>query len=136
MTMQEEGKSFKQYCKEAKKRLKQGFWQKYQSDLSQELVRAEQAGLSVTKVKEYYTERVTGNIRKGKDESEEFYLKVKNILDEEGEISNVLGRLTDKEVYLTLSYEEQQRYSLELSEKYLKAVERYKKEKDIMINAN
>ena len=100
------------------------------------LAAMQQAGLSVTKVKEYYTERVTGNIRKGKDESEEFYLKVKNILDEEGEISNVLGRLTDKEVYLTLSYEEQQRYSLELSEKYLKAVERYKKEKAIMINAN
>ena len=48
----------------------------------------------------------------------------------------MLGRLTDKELYLTLSYEEQQRYNLELSEKYLKAVERYKKEKAILVNAN
>ena len=130
--MQQEGKTFKQYCKEAKKRLKQGFWQKYQKDLSQELVRAEQAGISVSKVKEFYAERVSDNIRKTSDDAEEFYLKVKKILDEEGEISNAIGRLTDKKVYASLSYDEQQRYNLELSDRYLKAVERYKKEKSVI----
>ncbi len=134
--MQEDKKTIKQYCKEAKKRLKQGFWQRYHTELSEELDRAEKAGVSVSKVKEYYTQKVSGDIRKGKDESETFYQKVKLILDEEGEVSNVISRLTDKSLYNTLSYEEQQRYNLELSEKYLKAVERYKKEKEVSVFAN
>ena len=67
------------------------------------------------------------------EDSEEFYKKVAKILDEEGEISGVISRLADREVYDTLSYEEQQRYNLNLSEKYLKALERYKKEKALKI---
>lgn len=132
--MQQEGKTFKQYCREAKKRLKQGFWQKYHDDLNSQLALAEEAGLSVSKVKEFYVERVSDNIRNVTDQNEEFYLKVKKILDEEGEISNAIGRLTDKEYYQTLSYDEQQRYNLELSERYLKAVERYKKEKSVLVS--
>ena len=55
--------------------------------------------------------------------------EIQEILDREGEVSNVIGLLTDKAYYQTLSYEEKQRYTLELSENYLKALERYKKEK-------
>ena len=131
--MAEQVKSLKQYCKEAKKRLKQGFWQKYHKELQAELVRAEQAGISTSKVKEFYNERISGNIRNGQREEDEFYLKVKRILEQEGEISNAISRLADKNVYAKLSYEEQQRYNLELSEKYLKAVERYRKEKAMTI---
>ena len=127
--MTEERKTLKQYCREAKKRLKQGFWQDYHQNLNQELIKAERAGISTSKVKEYYNQMVAGNIRRTDEERENFYLKVKKILDEEGEISGVLGRLTDKEYYSTLSYEEQQRYNLTLSERYLQAVERYNKEK-------
>jgi hypothetical protein len=36
--------------------------------------------------------------------------------------------LTDKEYYATLSYEEKQRYTLNLSEKYLRALERFREE--------
>ena len=46
----------------------------------------------------------------------------------EGEVSDAIGRLTDKEYYATLSYEEKQRYTLNLSEKYLRALERFRKE--------
>ena len=69
-----------------------------------------------------------------KDEFEEFYQKVKKLLDSEGEVSNAIGRLTDKEKFNSLSYDEKQRYTLNLSEKYLQAVERYKKEKSLMIS--
>lgn len=134
--MQEEGKSLKQYCREAKKRLKQGFWQKYHKDLSGRINEAESSGYSVSKVKEYYNERISGSIKNQNKQAEEFYQKVKTILDEEGEISNAISRLSDKELYETLSYEEQQRYNLELSERYLKAVERYKKEKSLGVNVN
>lgn len=127
-------KSLKQYCREAKKRLKQGFWQKYQTDLSGKLDKAQKDGYSVSKVKEYYNLQVSGSIKNSDVESQEFYLKVKKILDEEGEISNVISRLTEREYYKTLSYEEQQRYNLDLSERYLKAVERYNKEKALGVN--
>ena len=43
----------------------------------------------------------------------------------------LIGRLTDKEYYESLNYEEKQRYSLSLSERYLKAVERYNAEKSV-----
>ena len=125
----EEGKSLKQYCREAKKRLKAGFWQNYQKDLTEGIERAEKAGVSVSKVKQYYAERVTENLQHHVEEKEEFYQKVKKLLEEEGEVPNAIGRLTDLEHYKTLSYEEQQRYNLTLSEKYLQAVERYRKEK-------
>ncbi len=127
--MQEQLKSLKQYAKEAKKRLKEGFWQNYSKDLSKGLELAEKRGISASKVKEYYTTKLNENIKKTRDENEEFYLKVKELLSTEGEVPNALGRLTDKAYYDTLSYEEKQRYTLSLSEKYLKAVERYNTEK-------
>jgi hypothetical protein len=132
--MNQELKSLKQYCKEAKKRLKSGFWQNYRKNLSEELARAEQRGIASSKVKEYYAYKVSGDIKNTKDEFNEFYVKVKKLLDEEGEVSNAIGRLTDKEYFEKLSYEEKQRYTLSLSEQYLKAVERYKKEKLLEIN--
>ena len=52
--MIEQQKSLKQYCREAKKRLKQGFWQNYQKNLDSEIERAERSGVAVSKVKEYY----------------------------------------------------------------------------------
>jgi hypothetical protein len=46
-------------------------------------------------------------------------------------VSDAIGRLTDREYFETLNYEEKQRYTLELSSRYLKAVEKYRKEKEI-----
>ena len=60
--MQEEAKTLKQYAREAKMRLKKGFWQNYKSNLDRELVKAEQAGVSASKVKEYYACKVTDDI--------------------------------------------------------------------------
>ncbi len=127
----EEQKTLKQYAKEAKKRLKQGFWQAYHENLNNELARAKEEGISETRVKEYYVSKVQDDIRNTSDESEDFYQKVKKLLDEEGEVGNAIGRLTDRKVFDALSYDEKQRYTLSLSERYLKAVERYKKEKSI-----
>ncbi len=127
----EDSKSFKQYCKEAKKRLKNGFWQEYGEKLKKELSLAEQAGVSVSKVRDFYATKVSGEIKHSNVGEEEFYDRVKAILDSEGEISDAIGRLTDKEYYATLSYEEKQRYNLELSDRYLKAVEKYRKEKSL-----
>ena len=127
----EERKTLKDYCKEAKKRLKQGFWKTYHEDLKAELDRAEEVGVSSSKVKEYYSEKFNSSIKNVNNSEEEFYLKVKEILDNEGEVSNAIGRLTDKEYFNSLSYDEKQRYTLNLSERYVKAVERYNREKEM-----
>ena len=129
----EERKSLKEYCKEAKKRLKQGFWRTYHEDLKAELTRAEEVGVSTSKVKEYYSERFNTSVKNVNNDEEEFYLKVKTLLDSEGEVSNAIGRLTDKAYFETLSYEEKQRYTMRLSERYVKAVERYNKEKEMFL---
>lgn len=128
-----EVKTIKQLAREAMKRLKSGFWQNYERSLEETLLHAELMGKSTRKVKDYYVAVVTESIRTDTDEKEVFYQKVKAILDEEGEIYNAIGRLTDREVYDKLSYEEKQRYNMELSEKYLQALERYNKEKEISI---
>lgn len=81
-----------------------------------------------SKVQEYYQSKVAESIRGVKQEDEEFYKKVKKLLDECGEVSDALGRLTDKDYFDTLSYEQKQRYSLDLSSKYVLAKQRYYKE--------
>jgi len=130
----EERKSLKEYCKEAKKRLKQGFWKTYHEDLKLELDKAEEVGVSTSKVKEYYSDKFNTCVKNVNTSEEEFYQKVKSMLDLEGEVSNAIGRLTDKEYFNSLSYEEKQRYTLNLSERYVKAVERYNKEKEMELS--
>ena len=92
-------------------------------------MQAKNLGLNENKVKSYIGVKVQREI-KGQT-PDEFYLKVKNMLDEYGEVSDAIGRLTDRDYYATLSYEEKQRYNLELSTKYLEALERYRKEKEM-----
>ena len=123
-------KTLKDYCKEAKRRLKSGFWQECYKGIDKEVSRAEQEGLSTSKVKDYYVGRVEKSI-KTNGGADEFYEKVKKMLIEEGEVSDAIGRLTDKEYYNTLNYEEKQRYTLSLSERYIKAVERFTKEQSL-----
>ena len=66
------------------------------------------------------------HIRGGDDDA--FYGRVRAMLLSEGEVSDALARLTDREVFDKLSYEEKQRYMLNLSERYLKALERFRRE--------
>ena len=129
--MEEERKTLKQYCREAKKRLKSGFWQNYKKELDEGLENAQKSGVSPSVVKQFYVEKVTEEVKNKVEDKEEFYQRVKKLLTEEGEVPNALGRLTDFAYYKTLSYEEQQRYNLNLSEKYLQAVEWFRREKAI-----
>ena len=46
----EEQKTLKDYAKEAKKRLKSGFWQNYNQNLDKKLEEAKKAGIAVSKV--------------------------------------------------------------------------------------
>ena len=121
-------KSLKQYAKEAKKRLKSSFWQDYKSKIQTGIDKAEEDGTSKSKVVEYYQSKAAVTIRGIKTEDEDFYLKVRDLLLTVGDVSDAIGRLTDREYFSTLSYDGKQRYLLELSNKYLKAKERFYKE--------
>lgn len=115
-------------AKQAKQRLRTDFWGKCKSDISVTAQQAEKRGQNVGKVKSSLYSKVKSVI-KG-EVPDEFYLKVKRLLDEHGEVSDAIGRLTDKAYYSTLNYEERQRYTMELSTKYLSALEKYRREKE------
>ncbi|MBO5045504.1 MAG: hypothetical protein J6C93_01365 [Clostridia bacterium] len=119
-------RTLKSLAKEAKMRMKRGFWAECSEQLDNERKKAKECGINESKMERYFTQKVTTQIRGEK--ADEFYLKVRDLLLTEGEVSDAIGRLTDKEYYSTLSYSEKQRYSLDLSERYLRALERFKRE--------
>lgn len=119
-------RSFKSIAKEAKSRLKQGFWKTCQEERTEKIAQASAQGANESRAQRYFTDRVVDQI-KGK-KKDDFYERVKEMLLSEGEVSDALGRLTDHEYYDSLTYEEKQRYTLQLSERYLRALERFKKE--------
>ena len=120
--------NLKAAARQAKQRLRTDFWGKCQSDMLAYEKDAEKNGKNVVKVKSHLYTKVKSVI-KG-ETPDEFYLKVKTLLDEHGEVSDAIGRLTDKQYFATLNYEERQRYTMELSAKYLAALEKYRREKE------
>ena len=110
----------------AKQRIKSGFWTSCQEDFSEQKEMAREQGLNESKVGQYFKTQVEAKIEGRQEDA--FYLKVKEMLLSEGEVSDAIGRLTDHAYFDTLSYEEKQRYTLTLSEKYLRALEKFRKE--------
>ncbi len=121
-------KSFRSIAREAKARLKNGFWENCKSEIGSELARAKESGISESRAGRYFASKVSYSIRGGEDDA--FYGKVRALLLSEGEVSDAIGRLTDHAVFDALTYEEKQRYTLSLSERYLKALERFRRERE------
>ncbi len=121
-----EERSIKSVAKDAKRRLKNGFWEGCEEELKSELARARRAGVSESRAARYFTDKVALRLAGGEDEA--FYARVRVMLLAEGEVSDAIGRLIDRAYYETLSYEEKQRYTLRLSERYLRALERFRRE--------
>ena len=119
-------RTLREEARRAKSRLKGGFWAECEAEKEEKMQKAREQGLNESKAGRFFKTQVEAKIE-GKRE-DEFYLRVKEMLLSEGEVSDAIGRLTDREYYDTLSYEEKQRYTLSLSEKYLRALERFRKE--------
>ena len=122
----EKGRTLREEARLAKRRIKSGFWKDCEADFSEKKEKAREQGLNESKAGRFFKTQVEAKIE-GKKE-DEFYLRVKEMLLTHGEVSDAIGRLTDKEYYATLSYEEKQRYTLTLSEKYLRALEKFRAE--------
>ena len=118
--------SLKEEARKAKLRMKNGFWAECKESMDEHLEKARENGFNESKAGKFFTERLTAQLAGEKED--EFYVKVKRMLLEEGEVSDAIGRLTDKPYYETLSYAEKQRYTLNLSEKYLRALEKFRRE--------
>ena len=110
------------------KNLKSGFWENCKDEFRTDVARAKNAGISESRAGRYFAGKITCTVKGGDDDA--FYEKVKAILLAEGEVSDAIGRLTDRAYYDTLTYEEKQRYTLTLSERYLKALERFRRESE------
>ncbi len=119
-------RTLKDEARRAKSRIKSGFWTACKEDMDERLENARAAGVNESKAGRYFLGKVEESIVGEK--TDEFYLKVKDMLLKDGEVSDAIGRLTDKAYYETLSYEEKQRYTLSLSERYLRALERFRRE--------
>lgn len=116
-------------AKDAKRRLKSGFWEEHKDKICDIKDKVKTQGVSGSNVVKYYQTTVIKEIKPKSDEKEKFYMKVKGILDSVGEVSDIIKRLIDDEVYSSMPYDKRQRYVMELSEKYRVALARYKKEK-------
>ncbi len=64
-------------------------------------------------------------------EDEKLYCKVKEILSENEDIINPIGKLVDKSKFSALSASERERYLFNLVEKYKKMKERFEQEKEL-----
>ncbi len=122
----EKGRTLREEARLAKGRIKSGFWKECEADFSVKKEKAREQGLNESKAGRFFKTQVEAKIE-GKKE-DDFYLRVKEMLLSQGEVSDAIGRLTDRAYYETLSYEEKQRYNLTLSEKYLRALERFRAE--------
>lgn len=124
---QNAGKSLRTLARQAKCRMKENFWESYKREQAEKLKIAKANGANTQEAERFFVHEVERKIR-GEDEVDEFYERVKELLLKEGEVSDAIGRLTDRTLYDSLSYTEKQRYTLALSERYLRALERFKRE--------
>ena len=63
-------------------------------------------------------------------EDEKLYLKVKEILEENEDVINPIGRLVDSNKYQKLSNNDKERYIFNLAEKYKEMKKRFEREKE------
>ena len=129
--MKAEAKSIKTVAKEAKLRLKSRFWEDYKKEVDSGVKKADEEGLTRSGVENYFKNKVIRTVNGSKKEEENFYREVKTMLDRYGKPSDALSRLMDKPYFNSLCYEEKERYLFKLSERYLKAIERYDRERNI-----
>ena len=126
--------ALKALARSAKKRIKKGFWQDCKTQMDEKIEQAKTQGINESKASRYFLGQVTASLTGEKED--DFYLRVKDMLLEHGEVSDAIGRLTDQAYYESLSYAEKQRYTLSLSERYLRALERFRREHEFALVNN
>ena len=117
-------------AKLAKNRLRNGFWEEYNSKVKKGVENAKEQGKNTSNVINYYKTVAVREILQSDEKNEEFYQKVKTILDKEGEVSNMIARLCDENLLKSMNFSDKQRYIFEISAKYCECKKRYEAEKN------
>lgn len=121
---------FKAYAKQAKKRLKEGFWSDVKNQRNYyELVAATNGGSADFAVNRQKQALKSQLYNREHTAEEEFYKRVCCILSGDEVVTNPIARLMDREAAEHMSPQQRNTYMLQLSAKYQRAVERYETEK-------
>ena len=119
----------KSMAKLAKQRLKSGFWEDCKEKVSEGVTKAKEEGEHSSNVIRYFKTEVNRVVVGSNQADEEFYQRVKFILDTYGDVSDMIGRLCDEDYMKTLTFQQKERYLSAVAQKYRACKERYEQEK-------
>ena len=117
----------KEYAKQAKERMKSGFWQQVKQTIENKKQVAATMGMDCVKVVEEERRKTVRRIydEQGFVEEQLFYNKVVEILESPDTVTNPLARLADEKLMEQMTASEKQTYLLKLSARFQKVVEQY-----------
>ena len=118
----------------AKRRMKDGYWQKTNVQRINAMENMRAMGKSVMVAQNYYINKLSTELygkSKIQSEDDNLYRKVCKILDDCSDVTNPIGLLVDREVYDKLDSNAKQRYVFKLADKYRTLKERYYMEKQM-----
>lgn len=123
--------TFKTYAKEAKDRLKSGFWEGKYADWDKIEREAESNGTNADKVITEEKAKLSVMLynRKKYDDEQLFYKRVCEIMESSEVVTNPISLLCEAEGLNELPSEQRARKAFEIAEKYREMVARYEKEK-------
>lgn len=127
-----DGMTLRDLVKNAKQRMKQGFWNEIIKERQEDIERAKEQGLSKQHVVEQYKGKILQDLYIKSDilkRDEELYAKAVEILESEEIIINPLARLVEHEYYDNLNEDDKIAYMFQLSNRYLKCKEQYEMNK-------
>ena len=129
----------KTYAKEARKRLKNGFWDTTNAERKMIIQNALENGQNVKVVEEMCKRKIENKIKSLQNSNknsyeEELYKKVCQIMESDTMLMNPLSKLIDHEVYDVLDENNKQSYILKLSEQYVEMKKRYKSEHELSLD--
>lgn len=124
--------SLQDLAKNAKKRMKKGYWSDIIESRKKDMDIASKNGVDKSEVISYYKDRVLRDfyVKTERVEREErLYKKVVEIMDSEEIVYNPLARLVEHEYYDNLDEDGKVAYIFNLASKYSKLRKRYFEEK-------
>ena len=86
-----------QTLKSAKQRMKKGFWEHCEKSVRESVEEAKRQGVNESKAERYFIKETQKAIAGEKED--EFYLRVKEMLLSEGEVSDAIGRLPTGNIF-------------------------------------
>lgn len=118
----------------AKQRLKLGYWEQLRSEREQMLQQTGETDSARQMVSRLQRAKLSREMdedvgSQSAEKEEKLYLRVCEILEEDEDVMNPIGRLMDKDEYESLDDGGRARYVLELSKKFIELKERYYQER-------